>query len=335
VIAYNEKMAAYDNAALEYNTHRIDALTAATPRAVHDWSINANILRDKVKAAMTDWIANGYKNDYEQIGAYLDQVQSRDLTLLKAQYKDDLAKAKLTGISSGSDFYFTSLVPASFAKATGWTRFSFEKGDTRVAQNSSYSATKWGVTAKAGFLGIFGGSASHSESKARQEFHGTFDSEKFSLSFEMCQAGVVRAWYHPSFINSKAWRFDQGNPDTKGELISDGGSPPKGTMPAYPTSIVFVRNLKLRMGKSKAFSDFIAEQQSNSTGAEASASFGPFSLGGGGSYSKQSGNTDKKWGASHDNQGMDVPGMQIIGFKCHLFNGRKYPMPNPQIKEWV
>jgi len=69
---YFEKMAVYESAALEYNSRRVDALTAADPRAVHYWALNANILRNKVKAAMNDWVANGYKNDYEQIAAFLD-----------------------------------------------------------------------------------------------------------------------------------------------------------------------------------------------------------------------------------------------------------------------
>src|SRR5450432_3703229 len=67
VQAYNDKMAAYDAAALDYNSHRIDALAADNAKAVSYWAINANLLRDKVKAAMSDWITSGYKNDYEEI----------------------------------------------------------------------------------------------------------------------------------------------------------------------------------------------------------------------------------------------------------------------------
>lgn len=63
VQAYNDKLAAYEAAALDYNSHRIDALAADNSRAVSYWAINANILRNRVKAAMSDWITNGYKND--------------------------------------------------------------------------------------------------------------------------------------------------------------------------------------------------------------------------------------------------------------------------------
>ena len=70
VQVYHDKLAAYENAALEYNSHRIDALAADNPQAVHYWSINANILRNKVKAAMDDWITTGHKVDYEYCRLY-------------------------------------------------------------------------------------------------------------------------------------------------------------------------------------------------------------------------------------------------------------------------
>ena len=333
VQAYNEKMAAFDNVALEYNTRRIEALTAATPQAVHYWALNEKILRNKVKAARADWISNGYKNDFDQISSFLDQVQGRDMTLLKARYKDDFDKAKLNGIASGSDFYYTSLAPASFARASGWSTFTFDKSDIKTSQKSSTSSTKIAGEGSAGFAGIFGASGSHSENKARQAFKGTFNSEHFSLRFEICQAVLQRAWMHPQFFRSKTWRFHDSNPDFRGQMLSDGGSPPKGLLPAYPTSIIFVRNLELRMGKSKALTDFVAEQKSKATKGSASASFGPFSLSGGGSYSAASGNSDKKWETEHDNEGLRVPGLQIVGFKCNVLP--KSPMPDPKITAWV
>ena len=139
VVVYNQKMGEYENAALEYNSHRIDALTADNVKAVHYWAINANILRNKVKAAMADWVSSGYKNEYDQMAAFIDQVMQRDMALLKQQYRDDLEKARLTGMASGSDFYYTSLVPGNFMKASGWTEFGFSSSDFNNSSNSSYS----------------------------------------------------------------------------------------------------------------------------------------------------------------------------------------------------
>lgn len=333
VQAYTEKMAAYDNAALEYNSHRIDAMSAVSPQAVNYWAVNANILRDKVKAAMDDWISSGYKDQYEEIAAYIDQVEARDMTLLKAQYKDDLEKAKLTGIASGSDFYFTSLIPGSFATSTGWTQFTFYSGDYSDSSASSSSWSSASGSAGASWLGLFGGGGSHSEQSSQAQFTGSFSSDNFSLSFEISQIPIVRPWFKTPFLTSKTWRFDQTNPDAKNDVLSDGGTPPKGMMPAYPTSAIFVRNLVLTLGESSGFSDWYSQQSSSSSSGGGFVTFGPFCIGGSGSTG--SGNASHSFHAngSWDGQSIRVPGMQIVGYRCHILP--KAPNPDSSITSWV
>jgi hypothetical protein len=326
--AYFTKMAAYDDAALEYNARRIDALTATDSRAIHDWAINANIYRNKVRAAMADWIANGYKEDFEKIAAFIEQVSRRDMSLLKQQYVEDLEKARLTSPISGCDFFFTSLVPGSFATSTGWTRFGFSAGDFESHSNSNYNWSSSSGGGVAGFMGI-GVTASHSESDSHQEFHGTFDSSQTSMSFEIAQIPIARPWMRTAFLTSHAWRFDQNNVVTKGDRLSDGGSPPKGKMPAYPTTAIFVRKLALSFGESHAFSDFVSNARSSSTSAGGFASFGPFFIGGSGSHRSGSGDTKRDYGFKYENNTMYVDGMQLIGFKCHVLP--KSPDPNPEI----
>jgi hypothetical protein len=333
VEAYTEKMAAYDNAALDYNSHRIDAMSASTPEAVNYWAVNANILRDKVKAAMDDWITNGYKDDYEEIAAFIDQVMARDMSMLKAQYKDDLEKAKLTGIASGSDFYFTSLVPGSFATSDGWTQFGFTSGDFGQSSNSS---SNWSTSSGGGgasFMGLFGGSASHSQSSSSSQFQGQFNADNFGLSFEICQVPIVRPWLKTPFLTSKSWRFTQRNPDAKKDILNDGGNPPKGIMQAYPTSVIFVRNLKLTLGESSGFTQWYNQQTSSSTSGGGFVTFGPFIAGGGGSTASGSGQHNFNSGAHWDGQTITVPGMQIVGYRCHILP--KSPDPDPSIKAWV
>ncbi|MEA2985727.1 MAG: hypothetical protein QOD94_1981 [Alphaproteobacteria bacterium] len=333
VVAYNQKMAAYADAVLEYNGRRIDALTAADSRAVHAWTMNASILRNKVKAAMADWVSAGYKNEYEQISAFIDQVTQKDLTLLKQQYRDDLDKARATGLASGSDFYFTSLVPGNFAKASGWSNFTFKSTDFAGRSTSTYTNKRWGVQAGASYLGIFGGRGTASSTTQHQEFKSSFNSDQFELAFEVCQVPIVRPWFRPSFLNSKTWRFDQQSPDVKDERVSDGGAPPKGLMPAYPTAIVFIRNLKLSLGHNEGFSNFISDMKSTSAGGGGYVAFGPFFLGGSGSNASGTRESQRDWGFKTDDQGLSVPGMQIAGFKCHVLP--KSPDPMPNITAWV
>jgi hypothetical protein len=334
VVLYNQKMAAYGDAVLEYNARRIDAMTAEDSRSIHTWSLNANILRNKVKAAMSDWVNNGYKNEYEQISAFIDQVMQRDLTMLKQEYRDDLEKARITGIASGGDFFYTSLLPGSFATSSGWTKFEFKSTDFASRSNSTYQNKKWNVSGGGSYLGIFGGRASAGGTSTHQEYHGSFNSDTFNLSFEMCQVPIDRStWFHPSFLTSKTWRFDQGSPDVKDERLSDGKSPPKGLMPAIPMAVVLVRKLRMDLGHNEGFSNFVQDTKSKSAGGGGFLSIGPLFLGGSGSNVSGSGSSQRDWGYKDDSQGISVDGMQIAGYRCHILP--ESPDPLASITKWV
>lgn len=333
VQAYNSKMAAYDNAALNYNQARINALAANDPAAVQNFAINARILRDQVIAAMDDWISNGYKQDYEQIAAYINQVMGRDMAMLKQQYEQDLTNATLTGISSGSDFLYTALAPPDFAEAGGWSRFSFNSGDFHQYSNSNFNTMGWSVSASAGFFGI-GASGGASGSHSRSEFNSGFELDTFSLKFSICQIPILRPWFKDAFLLSKSWRFDQSNPDSKGLLISDGGSPPTGYLPAYPTSVVFIKDLVLGIRKDSSAGQYISEQSASSQGGGVSIGIGPFSFGGSASHYSANGYSNQNLNSHWDDQGLTVDGMQIAGFKCHVLTS-KCPNPDPSIKKWI
>ena len=331
---YNTKMAAYDSAALTYNMARINALAANDPAAVQNWAINASILRDQVKAAMDDWITNGYKDDYEEIAAYIGQVMQRDMALLKQEYEQDLQNATLTGISSGSDFYYTALAPADFAQSAGWSNFWFNIGDFSNYSNSSFSASGWQEQAGGSFMGLFGGAESASSKQSRVASNSGFDSSNFYLSFSICQIPIVKPWFKDAFLLSKCWRFDQTNPDYKSLMISDAGSPPKGYLPAYPTSIVFIKDLYLKIDKNSGAGSFIQQQQSSSAGGGGVVALGPFTLGGSASHYSASGYSQQSMKVSWDDQGLSIPGMQIAGFKCHVIS-QKCPDPDPSITAWI
>ena len=322
VKAYNDKMQAWVEAALEYNNARIDALTASTPRAVQNWAINANVLRAKVKFAMNDWITNGYKLEYEAIGAKIDQMSSRDLSLLKAQYKDALEKARLTGLSSGSDYFYSALAPANFATSKGWTRFTFTNKD-----NSYYSKSttqRWGASGglSLGFFTIGGSAAGQ-----RAEFNANADFSSFEMSFEICQLPIIRPWFKTNFLTSKTWRFAQGNEGFKNKFLTDGKQPPHrdSMMPAFPTSMIMIRNLRLNFVNASS----VAHALDSKVGGGGMVGYGPFFIGG----SYQSGSKERSRQSHSDSQGIFVDGLQCIGFKCHLLP--KAPNPDPVIKKWV
>jgi hypothetical protein len=333
VQVYNEKLAAYENAVLEYNSRRIDGLAADNVKAVHYWALNASTLRNRVRAAMSDWVSNGYKNDYEAIAAFIDQVMQRDMALLKQQYRDDLEKARLTSAASGSDFYYTSVVPGNFMKASGWTEFGFQSSDYNSSSSSGYSFSRSNTRAGGGFLGIFGGGGATSSASGESHSHMQFDSEHFSMGFKITQVPIVRPWFKTAFLTSKLWRMDQNNPEAKGEVVSDGGNPAKGKLPAYPTSLICIKDLRLCFGKSSGFADARQSWERSSASGGGVVCFGPFHLGG--LHGRSSGSGQRSSEAHYDSetQTMFVPGAQIIGFKCHVLP--KSPDPVAGISEWI
>lgn len=318
---YNEKMQKWMNEALEYNTHRVNALAGKDPAAVHFWSLNASILRSKVQAAKADWVTNGFKEEYDQIAAFISQVEGRSMLTLKQQYIEDVEKARLTGIASGSDFYYTSLLPGGFAKTdNGWTEFSFSSSDFK--SNYKFDSKKGGGGGGLS-LGFFtvGGSGSYEKQNSNRKI----DTSSFSLNFKICQVPIVRPWFNVNYLTSKYWRFDENNPEFKNNMVSDGGSPPDGMIPAYTTTALFVKDLVLHFGESNR--EFTSEIEKASGGGF--VSWGPFHAGGRYESSSQERNAD----IHRESQGIRIQGMQLIGFKCHILP--KSPDPKPDVKDWV
>lgn len=318
---YNEKMQNYMNTALEYNNYRVNALAGTDPAAVHFWAMNASILRNKVIAAKNDWITNGFKEEYDQIAAYIAQVEGRSMLTLKQQFIDDLEKARLTGIASGSDFYYTSLLPGGFAESdNGWTEFKFTSSD--LSNNYTFDSKKGGGGGGL-TLGVFniGGGGKYEKVNTTRKI----DKTNFRLSFKICQVAVCRPWFAQSFLTSKYWRFDQNNGEFKDNMVSNGQTPPDGMIPAYTTTAIFVKDLFLHFGKSH--SEFTSEIKK--AGGGGYVSWGPFHAGG--KYETNSQERDMEF--ESDSQGIRIKGMQLIGFKCHTLP--KSPDPKGDIKEWV
>ncbi len=317
---YIEKMTAYEDAVLAYNTKRINALSGSSQMAIHDWSMNGNIYRNKVKAAMYDWISNGYKTTYERISSFISQVEGRSMMLLKEKYKDDFEKSKITSANSGMEFMYASLVPAGFVNEGGWTRFSFTQND----YSSNYKSKSRGFSGNTGVsFGLFSIGASGGYQK--NESSSSIDMSNFSLEFEMCQVQIVRPWLNLNFLKSPYWCFDPDSTTHGDAQLSDGKTPPEGRSPVITTSCIFIRDLKLNFANSSQ----VKQDMSESVNAGGSVGYGPFRLGGSYSRADAEGSLDM----NSDSQGIHVDGMQLIGFKCHVLP--QTPNPEPSVDNWV
>lgn len=258
----------------------------------------------------------------------------RDMSMIKQQYEQDLQNATLTGISSGQDFLYTSLAPADFTESLGWSTFTFNVGDYTSYANSSFDSSGWKANAAGSFLGLFAGDGSAAGSSSRTESTNGFNSSQLTIRFSICQVPIVMPWFKDAYLLSNCWQFDPTNPDFKSRLISDGGSPPQGYIPAYSTAIVFITDLFLSLDQNSSMASWMQQPQSASQNGSGVLSLGFLNLGGSASHSSNSGYSQRTTNVQWNDQGLSVPGMQIAGFKCHVIT-TKCPVPDPSIKNWV
>lgn len=313
--AYNEQLAAYTLAALEYNSKRLAAIAATGAggnAAVADWAMNASLYRAKVKAAEDAWTAKGFRNEIDQINAFINQVGLRDMTLWKQGLLEAYNDAFVSGLGPGQEFFYTTLLPGNFASSDGWTKYSIKHTETESLATTKRKNWKAGGGIKWGIFGAGGNASSDSSSQA-----GEFSVSDFELSFELTQCIVSRSGFYPEFFMNRGWTLQKGHGWHFDEMPSDGMDPPKGNFVGYPTKVLFVRNVVIR---SKELSTMY-ENKKKEFSAKGGLGWGPLRLSG--SYGSAS--TSRKFESDVKDDALTVPGMQMVGL-CNQMVGRA---PNP------
>ncbi|MGI0491813.1 hypothetical protein ACN4EG_08370 [Alkalinema pantanalense CENA528] len=319
--AYDSKMVEYIAAATEYNAKRIAAQSAIGPegkQAVADWTNNAQLYRLRVKAAMDAWVSGGYRNEVDQMNAYINQVTQRDLLLWKQRLLEFYDDADQSGLGAGQTFKYTTLIPGNFASSGGWTNYSVSHSAVNSSTRSSTSSWNAGAGVNFGLFSIGGGASGSS-----QKYSSNFGVSSFKLSFELAQIVISRPWFYPEFFMNRGWTLRKGEGWTYGDMPSDGAAPPNGNLVGYPTTILFARNISIESAEFvSAYREF-----SKQVSGGGSVGWGPIRLSGG--YSHGSKGTD--YNSDAKGATLKVPGMQIIGFVNHLIP--KSPNPLPELKD--
>ncbi len=319
--AYKQKMQEYIVAQLAYNNKRVGAQAASGPEgkaAVMDWANNAQLYLMQVQAASDAWASGGYKNDVEEINAYIQQVTQRSLLLWKQQLDTYLKDAQVNATGAGERFYYTTLAPGDFASAPGWTTYTMDHSMVDTSTHSESTSWSAGGSVNFGFWSVGGGV--HSDSTS---FDANTAVESFSLSFDMTQAQIIRPWFYPEFFINRGWTLRKGEGWMFDQMPSDGAEPPNGLFVGYPMQMIFVRNVTIKS------SSFVTayHQYSSSVGADASVGWGPFCLKGSYNHSE----SGDHFHAEGDDASITIPGMQVIAFVNHLLG--KTPDPLPDFKD--
>jgi hypothetical protein len=320
-LAYNAKMVEYMEAADEYMNLKIDAMSATgsdpeAKRRVHAFANKSKFLRNRLEAAYMAWISQGYKNEYEQINAYIDQVTRKSLVL----YKQDLLRKFEAGLVTSpddGDFYYTTLLPGNFSISPGWTQFSYYEQDYETHSNKRVSSWSASAGAQFGLFSISGGASGSKTSVSNDQ-----KSSNFRAKLSFTQVPICRPWFEPGFFSMRSWTLDKTWDLTYDKKVSDGKSKPDGRLVAYPISALFVRDVEFQLAEWERHSDYVKK----SVKGGGSAGWGPFRIGG--SYAAGSVRKDMEFHAEGGR--IKIPGMQLIGFINNIIP--KSPDPNPDIK---
>ncbi len=335
VTQYIEKMQEYEDAALELKELQAEAMGGNDPVTMHRFATTAKILQNRVDAAMNAWLTVGYKRIYENMAATIDQVESGSTVMMKEEYRRLLDKAYMTSIGSGMEFLYTTLSPMNFAKARSWMKMSFTRSDYNRENEMSGKNSGLNVDASAR-VGFVKAKAHVDEKHSENQETVRINMKNFKMEFEICQVNIVRPWFKPSFLNSRFWRFKPGNTNENGEdveILSSGAPDYKGMMPAYPTSIIFIRDLTLQFNSSSDARDFLDKYNKLDHSGSVSAGWGFVKAKGGYNYTSSNNERTNNKTTKQIGSKITIDGMQIIGYRCHVLG--KSPNPLTSITEWI
>lgn len=314
--AYNEKMQAYEDAALLYNNKRINAATSDEKQAVIDFSVNGPLYRNKVKASMNSWTGAGYKNEVEDMQSYIAQVTGRSMASWFAELRDIFDRAKFTESMIDFSYYPVRLFPANFYKKQ-WQNFYFK--ETELTTHSDKKSTAWNAGGGLNF-GLWSAGASASGSTERN--NSSMKTSSYFMSFDLAQVKILRPWFGTELFSCQGWKLDPGTWTFGDPQLSDGGNPPKGSFIAYSTNAIFAKNLKVTFDKSA----WEASEFRSKLDTSASGGWGPFRVKGG--YSR--GEEKKDFHYQDTGSGFSCPDMQLIALTNRLVG--VCPNPNPDAK---
>jgi hypothetical protein len=314
--AYKMYQTAYIAALTNYNGLQIQANAPGASNAmVQAWSLNGNALQSEVVSAWNNWIATGNKNYVEEAIGIISNLAGQGpqsmYAAMNANYTMNSRKDVL-----GETFYPTFVYPVDPLQAAlngSWLTYEFNLSDVDSFQSKSASNSGGGAS---GSWGLWSGGAS--ASFASGQTHATCDTTGLSVSVQLLQVPLSRAWLESEIFWSRGWKF---SPASGLGLVSDGDVPPQGLMALFPTAVILAQNLQINLDMTNAAnaSQFSSQSESGSIG------WGPFSVNGNHSESQSSSSSS----FTKTDSGIQVPGPQIIGFVCQMLP--LSPNPDPSL----
>jgi hypothetical protein len=214
---YKQYRDKYIGAEQAYKSAQTTASMSQDPSARTLWQ-NADEprLRGAVATAMADWQTKGNKSAIEaaqgKVAASEARMPSKVWTDWRSAYNPDIDH--FTDPTTNESCGPSGFAPANLCEQT-WTTLTLTGEEIH-------------------------GLAARAPNELQIMFGETGASQISSIAFEFCSAAVVRPWLRSAVFDARFWKLTDGEPD-----LSNGGTPPKGTWPAYISALVFIRNIRV------------------------------------------------------------------------------------------
>jgi hypothetical protein len=300
VINYNNNEAAYIGAVGGYRTayNGYDLTDKDDQRA---WAAVEPGLNVVVNQTWNKWGMEG-KAQVEEARAVLASTINDAVRHIIEQVKANVAPGKFLPPAEGSTG--AAWLP-SYALPSNWATPASEASNlhfqstylnkTSSAESMSYSASasgSWGLWHASG--GVSGSS---------EERHAHMDANDLTVDAELIYVQIKRPWLNMLLFEMNKWSVSG---QAAGYIANAVVSELKGQMPILPTGFVVGRNVKITANFSESDESFMKE----TIETKASGGWGPFSVSGSYSHSKE----ETEYTATTGGGSVTLPGLQVLAF---------------------
>lgn len=216
VKAYRQYKDAYLLAQQKYLSDKSTAECGTDAEQKRWRDVDEPLQRAELDALQANWIIAGHKNEVEAAQSKVMSLGARSPLQTWAEWSSRFNREIDTSTGAADNFtVFPSVFSPSNALEEGaWKRFKLSEQEVKFLLNEAPAELRVKFAADSAASSVA------------------------SLTFEFSSAAILRPWFVSEALRARFWRFA----DTS-RILSDGGTPPKGTCPAYVTAIVFARKV--------------------------------------------------------------------------------------------
>jgi hypothetical protein len=229
---YREHETRVQEARIRLNTARLTTEHADDPETEARAQGEEEALEAALEQAETRWNVEGHKAAVEEAFADVDRLTDGSPHVAWSEWKAQFREAKRSDLEFDRDFFATTVWPPGFYHAdseSGWTTVTMDGSEINSLRDRWVSDLPEGA----------GGDVLDADVQA--------DLWIDSLSVDLARVDLIRPWFMPSVLRSRVWKWRHDR-----EPLSDGVDPPTGSLPAYPVSLIFARNLSIDLDATDA-----------------------------------------------------------------------------------